>query len=415
MADKKTYAIGTMKIKNANDVLVKFHPITHIDCVYDYYTNESLTSIMETLESDLEEAKTSGGVKIVNGMPKTEAFYDNVSNETLCVVFPVDAWNLTIKSQRYTTSNGAPSDGYYTAVPFNLYGAESNAAIEVDWGDGTSSTLTPSDYTASNFSASMHKYVGDTASTMHVVSVSSPDFSKTYLMSCSTSLYYDDTQRIVNRAFRNTLISVDTPIPRVAGIVVYDDSTGNAFDRETNSMNSLFFGCTEVESVCSGLFDLNPNVTNFDYIFCQWQSQNTKMKTLPNGLFKYNTGAAGFYRGFYCMCFESLPEDLFKYTNENLMLTSAFSGIHTWRPILHVPSNLFWYNKNITSFSSMSMQCEEFDLRIGSPIVSYASNMFAITDTLNPLKRIVRVPSGTTTHSTFASLVDELKITVVGE
>lgn len=415
------YASGTMKIKNAENDLVDFHPNTKLDCIKNYQTNESLDSIVEDLQDGIDEAKSSGSVKVLDAKPDSETFYDDVSNESLCVVFSDDDWKLTVKSRRYTTSDGVSSNGYYSAIPFNLYGADEDAVLEVDWGDGTSSVLTRSDYTSSNRTASMHKYAGDAGETVHNISISSPDFSKTYLMSCSTSLYSDDTQRIVNRAFRNTLVSVDTPIPYVAGITVYANDTGTSFSRDANSMESLFFGCEELESVCAGLFSQNPDVTNFNYIFCQWQSENTKMKSLPYGLLKYNTKAKNFYRGFYCMCFESIPEDLFKYTNEDLMITAAFTGPHSWTPIRDVPTNLFWYNKSITSFSSMYLQCDEFDLRIGSPVVQTASYMFETghgnsdDPVLDPTKRIVRVPNGSLTHSTFNALTDDLKITVIGE
>lgn len=420
MANSKIYANGTMKAANVNGEMVPFSPKTGTECVFDYSTGKSvITTVMDIEDSIKEAASGNGAVKVFNFEPQPSV-YENSPNERLFVVMGNDLniWKFTIKSVYGSSSSGYPSTGYFGAIPFNLYN-RTNAQLMVDWGDGTTSTLTNSNYTSSSISSSLHKYTQDNASTIHEITVTSPDFSKTALVSLPSYISNTDSSKTPFRAFRGSLVSIDTPIPKVAGTFVYSYNSSTA-SMVSNTMQGLMYDCKYLNSLCSGVFDCNPNVTNFSDILSLYSTVASESTFhLPYQLFKYNVNASNFSGAFQGRAFKTIPEDLFKYTKMQLNLENTFNSLNDWKPMENIPTNLLWYNTNIRSLSNLQMQCKKFEIRIGSPNVTAADGFTSIgsgtnAPNLNPSERIVYVKNGSITHNTFNSIAASQQLTVIG-
>ena len=419
MANSKFYANGTLKAANVNGELVPFIPQTGTECVFDYSTGKSVITEVMDIEEEIETAIAGNeSVRVFNIEPDSSVYEDS-PNERLFVLMDNDSnsWRFTVQTTYGSSSLGYPSTGYFSAVPFNLYN-RTDAEIKVDWGDGTTSTLTKSNYTSSSTSSSLHKYSNDSESTLRHVTVTSPDFSKTAFMGCSTVIGSTDSTRVALKAFRESLVSIDSPLPRVGGIYHYDsNSTSATF--YSNSLKGILFDCKQLTSLCSGLFDCNPNVTNFAYAFGVYTSLNCMPLEMPSQLFKYNPNVTNFNGMFYGRTFKTIPEDLFKYANNDLDLELAFYNFQQWNPFESIPTNLFWYNKELTSLNNLHIQCGQFVIRIGSSMIDTATEFMDIgsgtaTPVLNPDERIVYVINGSTTHSTFDRIASSQKLTVIG-
>ena len=419
MANSKTYANGTMKVANVNGELVPFIPKTGTECIYDYSTGKSIVSTMMDIEESIRVAASGNESVRVFNMEPSSSIYEVSPNESLFVLMENDpnVWKLTVRSVYGSSSLGYPSTGYFSAVPFNLYN-RTGAEIKIDWGDGTTSTLTKSNYTSSNTSSSLHKYSQDSVPTVHEITVTSPDFSKTALMSSMQGVGSTDSTRTALKAFRESLISIDSPIPRVGGMYYYEsNSTSATF--YSNSLRGVLFDCKQIESLCSGIFDCNPNVTDFSYAFGIYTSLNCNVVEIPTQLFRYNTNVTNFSGLFSGRPLKRIPEDLFKYVENNVDIEFAFYNFSPWNPIESVPLNLFWHNKNLTSLKNLSLQCSRFELRIGSPFIEDADEFLNVgtganAPILNPNERIVYVENGSTTHETFNQIAASQKLTIIG-
>jgi hypothetical protein len=88
------------------------------------------------------------------------------------------------------------------------------------------------------------------------------------------------------------------------------------------SMAFLCEGCTKLNYVSSNAFMYLTKVTNFRSLFYNASS----LKSIPNGLFKYNAKAGGFYTTFIRTSLTSIPKDLFKYSVEANDFNSTFSN-----------------------------------------------------------------------------------------
>lgn len=423
MADSKLCATGTMKASNVNKETVSFIPETLTECVFDHSTNESIiTKLLDTEESIESASAGNGVVKVLHHEPDSSVYEDSPNERLFILMDDPNVWKFTVESIYGTTDSGYPSTGYYSAVPFNLYN-RTGASIAVDWGDGTTSTLTNSTYSYSTNRPSIHKYTQDSAPALHQITVTSPDFSKTALMGAPSFNSANAISSTIT-AFRQSLASIDTPIPKTAGIYVYAYNATSTPSLTSNSLSYLFYNASKLKYICSGAFDRNPNATDFSRIFSYSGSLAPKLNVFPTRLFKCNENATKFVGAFEGRNMKRLPEDLFKYTSKPLSLSYVFRGSNLeWNPLDDIPASLFWYNKNLTSLNNINLQCNQFEICIGSPVVSSAidfmetgtniSRRYTIPE-LDPRKRIVYVPKGSTTQNTFNKIAEAQKLTVIG-
>ena len=124
----------------------------------------------------------------------------------------IETWIYTVNTE--ATTSGAK----ISAIPFSLDTYPTNKQqLTVDWGDGNIETLTPEDYTPTDPSASIHEY--DEAG-IYQIKVSSPVFSS-ITIDATNSLNITNPICIHLKYFRETLISVQNPFPRLIGENVF--------------------------------------------------------------------------------------------------------------------------------------------------------------------------------------------------
>ena len=298
------------------------------------------------------------------------------------------------------------------SIPFNLYGHSSTCIMYVDWGDGSSSTLTPSSYSTYGYpDASVHSYAN---SGEYTISIGSENWESIYhyanntysgVGSISSSnatkhLYY----------YHNTVTDILTPLPKIAGTRYCTSSSYNyRYGTLNNSFAYLMYGCSKLKSIPSGLFDNNTAVTGFEYCLDNCSS----LQSIPSGLFDNNTAATSFSYCFYgCSSLQSIPSGLF---DNNTAATTFYSCFENCTSLQSIPAGLFTENTAATSFGYCFSRCSalnDFEIHIGSSKVSYA--MYFITFKSGTARQIY-VPTSSTTYTTFSNVASNLGLTVIGE
>lgn len=374
---------GTIKVKNADGVLVPFHPKTKTDCIQDSQSNKSLTTILSELEENVEIAANSGGVKVVYEVNNDtlESFGSSLSAESMTVAIAEEVWNYSVT----ITENDMT-----TGIPFNLYGTEST--MEVLWGDGTSSTLTASSFPSGNVSNALHTY--ETAGIYNIV-ISCDDWSKVYYFTSSYhehgsypyySWYLSNAYVGNIYHFRQTLHSMNNSFPCIKGVKRYSTATPSSYSNTLTSsetdysymfvdcrnltnipkymfdnipsienFNSCFCDCYKIQAIPARLFDKHVLATDFGYCFghTYYGEGITAIEEIPENLFKYNTEATNFERCFVGCRISSIPEDVFKFNTKATDFTECFSDTR----ITSIPPNLFKYNTEALSFNLCFDSC----------------------------------------------------------
>ncbi len=447
---------GTIKIKNADGVLVPFHPKTKIDCIYDAQDGQPFTSILSQMEEDIETAASSGGVKVVYD-EVTDENADQYSNESMIVQIEPTVWKLKFNTRLKLNDHYDDDYDFKTiGIPFDLSKEnQSYITLTVDWGDGTvEKILGTSTYNM------MHTYAEHG---VYTVSISSSDWKNTLILASNEiTSFVPNHAEYTMQAFKYHLKSIENELPEIKGIYLI---SGNSYISGTNYSNGtpyyntardMFFYCNQLESIPSNLFVNNPNIVNFYNCFSDCNlneipeelfSNNTmatnfencfkssyhssnvitndnsqQITSIPENLFKYNTAATNFAGCFTRCPLTSIPENLFKYNTAATNFTHCFSWITS--SVCTVPENLFKYNTAATTFAycfyetwtQLSYQYAStsgnFTLHIGSSVVANCDSFV----TKNTSKtRTVYVPSGSTTQATFNNAASNLGLTIIGE
>lgn len=369
----------------------------------------------------------------------------------------------------YTVDTTKLSSGnLMSSAPFSASGG---TEVVVDWGDGSTTTITSSSSNADK----THTYAE--TGTYSIV-VSSQDWSYTSMNTTSGSVSTSSLQHIYY--FRKTLVSVDTIMPALANTSLayafYNCTYLRSLPEEmfvdcsdVSSFSSCFYGCSGLTSLpekmfldcisattfsncfygCSGitanglpgtifkgctgvttfeqcfyncskietipehLFEDCIGVTNFHLLFYGC----TNLSTIPEDLFMHNTAATNMGGVFwYCKNIQYIPPDLVRY-NTALTNIGAFFSYAAGQGLSDFPMDFLKYNVNLTSLTSDNYGFFEgstikgFSLRIGSSKISTCS--YFCYNTTGGYTRIVYVPSGSTTYNTLVAYGNN--ITVVGE
>ena len=368
------------------------------------------------------------------------------------------------ESWQFTVNTAATASGEKkTGIPFNLYG-QNGAVLNVDWGDGTTSRLTVADYASQgDSSASVHEY--ETAG-IYIVLVESKSWEKISILSCtqSSQITTPTSANVSLYWWRRTLTSIDSPVPSMAGRNNYANLSSTTWTHSSNEsiLGSLFHFCEKISSLCAGVFDKLSYSTIANYTFRSCKSLTslpvgvfdecinvtsfqgcfrdcialtissglfdkninaqdfsncfygcTALLEIPSGLFSKCTLATTFNYCFYkCSKLTELPEGLF---DNNIVATNFSQCFSSCSRLTSVPSNLFVHNTAATGFSNTFNSCSaltDFSLHIGSSNVTTASDFVTAKSGAN---RIVYVPSGSTTQTTFNGVASTLGLTIIGE
>ena len=415
MSKESFYANGTIKIKNADGVSVPFYPKTKTDCIYDYQTSKSLSTVISEMESSIEIAANSGGVKVSYDEINEETA-EEYTNETLiaCIDYPAvsdDTWQYVVDTRVY----GSAGTNAKTAIPFSLYN-QYGITLTVDWGDGNVETLTSADYEFSNSTASEHTYANPG---VYTIKIKSSDWSNTYFqidffVTWGEPPEESDTKTGIFNFFKNTIIRIESKLPGVKGVREWGiGSNSNRMLYYENSLKYLFYMCVNLTSIVSSLFDNCTNITNFSKVF----GQCAKLKSIPSNLFNKCINANDFSSCFSsCESIKTIPAHLFDFCVNATTFGESLNGcFYSCKSLITIPQDLFKYNIKVTSFQYCFSGCsklQDFTLRIGSPIVTNVKNFISSKD---GAVRIIYVPSGSTTETTFNSIASSSGLTIIGE
>ena len=234
-----------------------------------------------------------------------------------------------------------------TGIPVNLYN-QGDITMAVNWGDGSTSVLTSDDYSAlTDMEASIHTY---SEAGEYAVTLTSGDWSDFYFEANSSSNTGSNTSYYALYYFRQTVISIDTALPEVAG-VRYRESWTTSSSTKYMGFSYMFRKCTSLTSLPEGLFDNNTAAEDFRYCFNYCSS----LASLPEGLFDNNTAAEDFRHCFsYCSSLASLPEGLFDNNTAADYFAYCFCSCSS---LTSLPEGLFDNNTAVTHFQYCFYDC----------------------------------------------------------
>lgn len=328
-------------------------------------------------------------------------------------------WKFTIDTE--ATTSGARK----TAVPLHLYG-QTGLEFIVDWGDSTTSSLEPSNYTEADASASVHEY---STAGKYQITLFCTDWSKARILTFNSTAATETGTTVTNcnlprYLFQQTLVSIDNPLPAIKGkSITYNSDADTVYDGNDNDFRNLFCWCDKLKSIPAGFLDSNSSVTKFDYCFANCRN----LTEIPKGLFDVHTSAAQFGQCFYncdslvsipdglfdhnalatdfsycfmqCEALKKIPLGLFRYNTAATNMSFCFTHCLS---LEHVPYDLFLYNTAVTNMQSCFCECPrlvDFKIAIGSALVNKIG-IFA-DDVQGNALRIVCMPENSTTYSSF--------------
>ena len=274
---------------------------------------------------------------------------------------------FTVNTQATTSGNTI------SAIPFDLYTSgqqngntvtkQSGVTLTVDWGDGTTQTLSNSDYTSTDATASIHTY---SEAGTYIIKVDCNNWSNCYFCSSGgtdASTQSDGYNDITpaNSSLRNrhlaywkeTLISIDSSIKNIPGILEYavEQPTESDVEFIDNSAHCMFYNCKKLSSITPKLFK---NLTYFTHFYSTFEHANS-LVTIPTGLFSYNTAVTNFNRCFYGMKnLEIVPSTLFQKCVNVIDFTYLFA---TSPKLVRIPKGIFDYNVNAEIFTDIFQKC----------------------------------------------------------
>ena len=382
------YSKGTIKIKNADGVLVPFLPTTDFSCVSNQ-SNKTLPQIISNMEAEIVEAENSGGIELMYEEP-TEENTASFNEETMIAVLEQEAWTFTVDTTKLSPENT------YTGVPFNYHGISGTAyntgfkdpnpiSITVDWGDGTKSNITVTDLSSSTNNSTteavVHSYENPG---VYNVKVGSNDWERIYISTGTGYAYnielHDTTRNIYY--FVKTLTRLTSSIPKIKGTVKpnYWDNYTNVryWTRTDNTFYGFFCGCSALTYISEKLFAKNSDVTSFSRCFAECSVienlperlfnpcinveifsdcfyKCASLRHIPERLFKRNTAATSFSDCFcYCDALEAIPEGLFAY---NASVSSFSSCFEYCKALQSIPKRLFYHNLEAINFRDCFYYC----------------------------------------------------------
>ena len=244
-----------------------------------------------------------------------------------------------------------------TAVPFNLATvADSALEMVIDWGDDYVSTVKKANYAISDSRSSIHEY---DVPGKYSIRISCSDWSAVCIHGIYSSQLTDNivSESNINNGnsdlyyFRNTLTSVDAPLPTVKGTVAYSSptATGTLYTY-ANYMVYTFALCEHLREIPEDLFWKIPAMSGLLGCFGGCIS----LTEIPAGLLSHSTASRFDFLFGDCRGLTSLPENLFRYNSNAANFTQCFAGC---RGLTTVPENLFRYNAAATSFYALFHDC----------------------------------------------------------
>lgn len=387
MIPKKT---TKMIAKDGNGNLVQLLPeietASTIDASSDVpVSNAALASALEDIENSLP---ASALLDVMEEEP-TALNTTELDDEALIVwMKSLPSWSITINTEAKTAGSKMGQ------IPFCLHNVE-GASMTVNWGDGNIENYSPSNATENH--CNVHEYA---EAGIYTITITSASFEDLYIW----SNIYDEYYRLA--IYRDTLIAVNTPLPKLAG--VYGPIGSGDYDGwQDDTLTWCFGNCSNLSNIPENIFINNQHITDFSHCF-----QSCNLSTIPAGLFNNNINATDFSSCFYGNTIQTIPDGLF---NNNVNATDFNSCFIYCYSLQSIPVNLFKNNIAIADIGYCFCECSSlgsFTVHIGSSLVSDCYNF---VDKKTGTTRTVYVPSGSTTQTTFNAQASSLGLTIIGE
>ena len=269
------------------------------------------------------------------------------SNATIIDLKPL---TLVTENLHGITLEIYPNQSAKFGIPFR---PTSDAKMFIIWGDDSSIGTISSGDVASNRIHSYNSYKN------YNVAIAATDWSKiavdisTGSPGSSTPLYY----------FRYGLVSITSAFPQMSSITSFAYMFYNctyltsihsglfSLNTQVSSYSYCFSGCTSLATVNSSIFEGCTSATNFSYCFYNCSA----LTTVSDYVFKNCTAATNFYYCFYgCSQLSSLAGNIFEGCQGATDLSYCFHGC---RSLTAIPSGLFDSCINATTFKQIFRNC----------------------------------------------------------
>lgn len=300
-------------------------------------------------------------------------------------------WSYTINTE--ATTSGAV-DG---AVPINLYGL--NVSVIVDWGDGTVEKYRGSN----NWFAIVHSY---SLPGIYQISIAVDKPELVYLSANCIGGYFDATYGRPAKIMRDTLVSVDTPLPPFAGVA--EKNYWSNSRKYPNNFNRLFYEHAHLVSIPYNIFESVSYATDV-HGFLEGCSS---LSVIPSGLFDFTPNLTTIVSCFQMTAITSIPSDLLYNCSKNINVSSLFGWCHQ---LTSIPEDLLLKQTEITSlygFLYDTTSLGTFSLNIYSPLIT-SIVAFCPQQNPSPNTRTIHVIPGSTTEATFNANASSYYLTIV--
>lgn len=259
------------------------------------------------------------------------------------------SWRFIVNTKLQNSSN------VNTGIPLRLYGMDASTEFEVDWGDNSTTTLTPASYTNSDSSASQHAYATGGTYTI-TITASASDWNAMKFISTSgnnTSTSSWNAKTLPIFWFRNTVTEILDPIPTCSGSKVFSSLKPGTSDEGTagTTFNYMFYS-SKLTTIPNGLFSLNQYATAFIGTF-----YNSALAAIPNTTFYGCTAATSYDHCFYgCTAITTVSSGLFNWAEGVLDFSYLFYGCTN---LVSMGAGLFANSPLVTAFWSSWKKCSK--------------------------------------------------------
>ena len=221
------------------------------------------------------------------GSTTYESFLFNIQHNHLNVtLYPLHNDNTFVYTVTTDTDKKA-------AIPFTLYNVP-NTTLCVDWGDGTTSSLTSSNYSEFNTESSVHTYASEGT---YTISVNCNNWNNVYLMQIDFYEYELNPNQVLRQYqilydrgpvyaiyyWRSTVESIDSPFPPIKGTQIYQDDPQDFEDTISYTSDNYFalWFCNHLSDVNENLFYNNSAITSLDHTFfgCPFESLTLRISS----------------------------------------------------------------------------------------------------------------------------------------
>jgi hypothetical protein len=284
-------------------------------------------------------------------------------------------WNLTTDTTAgRTITLPLVATRYEGALAYNC---------TVDWGDGTTSTVT-----SSADSRRIHIYSTTGYKSIAIygtcegwsINYSADRTKITRVLDWGKSGDFNGFKYLKN-GFNGCTNLVGIADDRISA-----SGTGVLYD----GFEATFSGCTKLASIPSGLFDYHPSVTNRSFMYTF--SGCTSITTIPRDLFKYHTLLVGSFNYTFQSCnIKFVPDDLFRY-NANIRSGEINYTFRYCVQLETIPVDLYRYNTLIDSLAGVFDGCYALQ-KIPDLLLRYNSSVGSVSQLFNNCMSITTIPT----------------------